>query len=537
MPESQPDETLLVIRCPSCGQRFKVGEKLNGRTVECGACEHRFRISDEVIVRGKKFYPGEKRDERLHHFQRVPMARSAPLVGVEAVRYAEPPDPAVYEPASPQRIIAGLAGVVWMALIALLLMFGARSGGALDGMVTANRMVMAGFAGLLGTGLLFYANPRARLKAVTIGLVFSAALVSLPLFFTTGSQPLAAAPKAPDLFAELTSEGEEPADEDVSPETAELRQRIGTEPLEEEIARLEAAGSERRAVGLWLRDMRERNRFLIREYILRSTGADPQSHFFPRDSGDYLLVITGIKMSIDEVARLAAPLGTVERVYGDLSVIEVKVDNQNFVEGPLEKLSDRDDPAFYDLNKRELESIDMGRVERAVKRLAEAEPKVYRSDITRRLLILLGMSEVAFKGDVCRALEVWSSGPGPAGEGALREANRLLSGEQEVPPEMVTLCIKEKTPGVAGLVHQLWEQNPNRWENHYRQLGPEAESALLRRFPTAEGMHRDSAVRLLGRVGGEASLPVLEAELNTTNPGLRVLLEKSLNSIRERLGE
>jgi len=69
-----PDDDLLLIRCPSCGQRFKVGDDLRERTVECGGCEHRFRIIDEVIVRGKKFYPGERKDQRLNRFHRVPLA-------------------------------------------------------------------------------------------------------------------------------------------------------------------------------------------------------------------------------------------------------------------------------------------------------------------------------------------------------------------------------------------------------------------------------------------------------------------------------
>ena len=62
------DDSLLLIRCPTCGQRFKVGEDLRERTVECGGCESRFRINDEVIVRGRKFYPGERKDPGFNRF-------------------------------------------------------------------------------------------------------------------------------------------------------------------------------------------------------------------------------------------------------------------------------------------------------------------------------------------------------------------------------------------------------------------------------------------------------------------------------------
>ena len=536
MSDPHPDTIQLVIRCPSCGQRFKVGDNLQGRTVECGACEHRFRITEDVIVRGKKFYPGEKHDGRLMHFQRVPMSVSPPLVGIEAARYAAPPDPAIYEPASPQRIIAGIAGVLAMVLMALLLIFGARSGGALDGMLTSRRMMMAGFTGLLGIVLLLYANPRARFKALMAGLMMGGSLLSLPLFFTAGSAPLGSsmAPQR-DLFEEALADEGTPESESGTPELDELRQTIGTKPLDEEIQRLAAANDDRRAVGLWLRDMREQNRFIIMDYILRTTGADPESHLFPRGRGDFLLVVTGTRMTIDEMARVAEPLGSVERVMRELAVVEVKVNNSNFIEGAVEKLTDRKDPAFYDLNKRELDSIDLGRAERAVKRLAEAEPKVYRSDITSRLLALLAMPDLKFKGDVCRALAVWSPEPGPAGEAALRQANLLLARDETVPPDMISLALKEKTPGLAPVIHQLWEKTPNQWEQAYRGLGAAAETALLRRLPTAESPHRDSAVRILGSVGGPDSLPVLQSMLPADNPELAVLVEKTIEAIRKRI--
>jgi hypothetical protein len=536
MPESKPDELLLLIRCPSCGQRFKVGEDLRGRTVECGGCEHRFRINDDVIVRGKKFYPGERRDARLERFHRVPLAVAPPIMGTQMVRYNEPPDPTTYEPAPPQRILAGFLGVCLMSLMALLLMFGARRGGMLDGMLTSNRLMMAGFTGLLGTVLLVYANPRGRGKAVAVGLLFSAGLVGLPFLFTTGSVPLAG---NPPVIAEPVDEPASDADKNGSKpgerdEVTELRQRIGTDPLVEENQRLQLAGSTNRAIGLWLRDMREQNRYLIREYIIRITGADPQSHFYPRGKGDFLMVVTGITMPIDEVAKLAAPLGSVERVHPEIDVIEVKVNNENFIEGPIEKLNDRASPAFYDLNKRELESIELTRAEKAVKRLAEAEPVVYRSDITSRLITLLGTPEVKFKGEICRALAVWAPEPGLASDAALREVRQMLDHGVTVPQEMVELVVRGKNPGVLPVIHELWERNPQQWESLYGEVGAPAEQALLDRFPTVEGPQLHSIVRLLGKVGGAASLPLLESALPDANPELRVLLEKSIRSIRER---
>lgn len=531
MPHSNPDDTLLLIRCPSCGQRFKVGEDLRGRTVECGGCEHRFRINDEVIVRGKKFYPGERRDPGLNRFQRVPLAIAHSPASMPEMRYSEPPSPVSFEPTPPQRIIAGIAGVAGMVLMALLLMFGSSRGGMLDGMETVNRLMMAGFTGLLGMVMLIYANPRARAKAFAFGLFMTAGLVALPFFFTVGSVPLAG----------LSDTETTPADapEIMTPkekEVSDIRNLIGTRPLDEELERMKTAGGGKHAYGLWLRDMRQHNRYLVRDYIQRTTGVDSPPIYYPRDKGDFLMVVVGTTVSLDALSKIASSLGPVEKVHADLSVVEVKVNNESFVEGPIEKLNDRNDPAFYDLNKRELESIDLARVSKAVKRLAEAEPKVYRSDINRKLLSLLSATWVDFKGDVCTALAVWAEKPGPAGEAALVEARNLVARKAAVPPEMITLIVKEKNAGVIPILDELWAKNPTRWESLYGDVGAPAEPALIKRFGSSEGFVRQSVVRLLGRVGGAESLPLLEAALNGADAELKVLIEQSIISIRKRQG-
>lgn len=519
-----------MIRCPSCGQRFKVAEDLRDRMVECGGCEHRFRINDTVIVRGRKFYPGERRDPSLSRFHRMPLAADAVAMNIESVRYAEPPDPTTFEPVGPQRIIAGMIGVALMIFMGLLLVFGASRSGLLEGVTTQNRLIMAGFTALLGSALLIHANPHTRIKAVLASLLMSGGLISLPLFFTAGSTPLGESVLlTPDILQESDVEDEEQS------VLEELRVRIGTEPLEIERKRLGGDDAALTALGIWLRDMREQNRFLIRDYILRATGAAPESHYYPRGNGDFLMVVTGISLTIDELAEVCRALGAVAKIHPDLPVIEVRVNNQNFVEGPIDKLNDSGDPEFYDLNKRELESIDLERVAKAVKRLAAAEPKIYRDDITRKLTQWLKSPGVDFKGDICSALMVWAEDLGPVAEIALAEALDLHSRKREIPKTMISLIVKERNEGVLPLLDELWLADLNEWEELYGNMGEAAEGHVLQHFAESEGGQLRSLVRLLGHVGREKSLGVMQGALEGADPELKVLLEKSIEAVTKRI--
>jgi hypothetical protein len=365
-----------------------------------------------------------------------------------------------------------------------------------------------------------------------VSVLLSAGLMVLPLVFTEGSTPLAE--EVVDVTEKPAASEMEEEKVPVDPELEELRTRIGTGPLEDEIARLADEKTGKHAVGLWLRDLPAQFRMLVMAYILRTTNAAPETHFFPRDHGDFLLVVTGIDKSVEEMALIGAKLGQVVQTYPELSVVEIRVNGESFVEGPIETLANRQDPAFFELNKRELECIDLGRVERAVERLADVEPKIYRADITRLLMALLEDTSVDFKGDVCRALEVWSAESGEASAAALKVAERLRKQNQEIPEEMIALIVHEQNVDVIPLLDGLWFENPAKWESLYTEVGRPAEAAILKRFPETDGALRHSAVRVLGRVGGEESLPVLESARNEADPELNVLIEKAVASIRER---
>jgi predicted Zn finger-like uncharacterized protein len=541
---STNDNAQLLIRCPSCGQRFRVGEDLRDRTVECGACEHRFRINDEVIMRSKKFYPGERTDALANRYHRVPITAPVPE-GLQTAQYADVADASAFEPVSPQRLIAGAMGAIAVVLMALLLYFGAKNGGALDGMPTVNRMAMAAFTAAVAAALFIYANPKTRRKAIIASVLCAGLLLSLPLFRTEGTEMLVWVGGGGDAPVKTRP----PKRDDKTDPIEQLRNLIGTDPLVKEAA-LAAKGSGKRVCGLWLRGLGDGDKLLVRDYLVRTVAADPTTHAYPRGPGEYLMVVTGLDKTLDVVTGLDITLDTLAKaieplsetgkmvIHREIDVIEVPVKAEYFQTIPIEKLADRGGPAFYELNRRELESIDLVRVKGAVERLAGAEPNVYRSDITRRLVGLLNEEGVDFKAQVCDALVRWGDDSERVGKAAETLLAKLDAAKATIPTELIALLVKEKRESIIPVLERLWLEDVSKWERYLVAMGPQIEATMIARFPELTPNFRFSAVNVLGKVGGRDSLELLKTTAREgAKPDLLVRIEAAEKAIRVRLGE
>lgn len=521
MDDPHGDTEKLSIRCPGCGQRFKVGMELRDRMVECGTCEHRFRVNDEVVVRTKKFYPGERRPTSLDTFSRVPKTVASAKANFQTVQYSNEPALPPVEAGSPLRLVLGFSAVAIALLIALLLIFGGSAGGVLYGTSQSKRLMLAGFSAVVTGALMIAANPRARRRAVVGALATAAGLLSLPFFFTDGT-----ATAGPVVTGD---EPLKPRVREVSPaetELEELKRQLTYDPMER------ALESDPHAVGLWLKGLRDYHRLQVRDYIIRNSGADPSSHLYPR-SGDYLMVVTGVNEDLSELGRLCERFGEVKRTIDPLRVIEVVVNNASFQEGPLEKLTDPANPAFYELNRRELESIDLERARLAVTRLAPAEPKLYRKDIARRMGELLREADEPLQEEIGKALPKWSE-PGDGSEDFARPVVEKASEHGDAPESLVAFLVLRQDKATIPHLDRLWAFEPNKWEEFYGRFGTAIEEPLLVRFKETTITQRMSAVRLLGKTGTARAVPVLEAALPDANPELRLLIERSLEAIRGR---
>ncbi|RYD22505.1 MAG: hypothetical protein EOP87_26960, partial [Verrucomicrobiaceae bacterium] len=308
---TSPDNNHLTIRCPSCSQKFKVGADLMGRMVECGGCEERFTVSDEVIQKGAKIYPGERNHHALEGFARV----DGPKIGVDAATpVPRGVEQGYFSPISrvgPARLAAGWAGALLILGVAGVL----QAGPALLDIPPASQGLIALGAGVTGLMLIVFANPRSRMRSAVIGGISAAILLSVPFVFSSKrstTSPESVKLEVPEVA--VPEEGSPPVEEGIE----QIRKRTGIAPLEKEIQRLAESGSNMRAYGVWLRDMSESNRIFVRDYMLRTAAASPSSVIYPRDNRDYLMVLTGLDKSIEEVAAIAGKIGRQPKIHPEL---------------------------------------------------------------------------------------------------------------------------------------------------------------------------------------------------------------------------
>jgi len=322
-------------------------------------------------------------------------------------------------------------------------------------------------------------------------------------------------------------------EEQVDPLTT-LRDRFSTKPLEAEQTRLEISGSDKNAYGIYLTNLQQRNIYTVRDYLIRDTMAGDSSHPYPRDKGDYLMVLTDVSMGISEVAKIAGRLGTTKESHPEIGIIVVSVDNEQFLDSPEDKLNNQKDPAFYTLNQRELVNLDLDRVKRAVERLANAEPSVYREDISGLLLELMEKPGIHFYDEIAKALLVWLQDPSKAGEMGLKALRGQVAAGEPASENLVVLLTKGKIEETIPSVHTLWLANPMTWERHYAEFGSVIERDVLAQINSENAPLRRSAINLLGRIGTEGSLSPLGQLLTSEDPEVRVLAERAIKAIKSR---
>ncbi|NNC88164.1 MAG: hypothetical protein HKN82_06850 [Akkermansiaceae bacterium] len=532
----------LRIQCPECSRNFRVSDELRGRTVECGACEHRFTVDEaSIVTRREKFYPGEHRKPGLEGFSTAGStgsgkSRPSAAVEFETAAYAQTPSSLDITPISPPQLVASAAGLIVLLLGIGLCLLGARDGGLLQDMEVRERTVLAFFIVIVGLILLFIGSHHRKKMALLAGGVLGAIMVALAVLL-----PVPRTVQEGEIVETPGGNGGTDAGPDVGAEKTitEIMQEVGYGPVKRAITTHTTAtyDGRQKVAALWVPAMEERFKYQIQKYLHRKTGTKERPSFYRRGDGG-LFVVEGVEVPLEEMALIVERFGRVENTYPDIRVIEIAVEGERLLEVNTElmsKLTDKEHPAFYVRNLAELDHIDIERVQEAASRLATAEPLRFRKEITQRLVDLLAEeAEADFKGVVTKALSVWSEeGDGAPLAVAQAAQDILLKGEQ-MPRSMLDF-LTARNPAVAvPIIEVLWKADPSSWEPFVAELGPDAEEMVASHLGDENRAVQQSAARILKRIGSSQSLPALQRALPAADDELKLMIQDAIQSIQER---
>ncbi|MDC0087929.1 zinc-ribbon domain-containing protein [Akkermansiaceae bacterium] len=522
----------MRIQCPKCRQRFDAPDELMGKTVECGSCEHQFKVSDDVVVAEKtKAYPGEKTSSAISEFEEFSEFKNIaePIEaskGFSQAHYSDNVNIAKLEPLKPQQILAILLGLGIFILVGASFLLAGREGGAMSDIGVLNRYILVGFSALLAGALLIYGMRKNRQLGIILALILGGGLVSLP-YFLPGDSVVESSSYFEGKEVSLDGEGSILKDEDDI--KREYLLEIGYSPIEQALE----IHPESEVIGVFFRGVNNLLSSKIATSIYEATDKLDHGILYERYENS-LLLLTKQKLSIQELAVICGEFGEVTKVSEELRIIDLTVE-----EGDIDKATSKaafkvSDISFFKENLSALKN--MSSVERlgAVRRLGSAEPAAYRNDIVAELLKQLPDSDVETQLAIVKTLKTWSK-PGEGAEEAVLSAAEAIYETGDLDLTTVEFLIERDVDGGEVILMNLWEKDPVVWSELFIKLGANAEKLLLPKISNMNSIQFSSACRILKKVGTFNCLSTLTSVLDTVDGQNEKTLKATIDEIKKRL--
>ena len=529
---STPDEQ-IQIRCTNCGQRFKVGNELYGRIVECGACENRFRVTEDTVIRNKKYYPKEKNQTTPITYARLSGDAFGNVPQQEFPSYEEMTANSNFDPTPFSRTLPGIIGGFIMALVLLLFVTSGKYAGILSGMSPDKRITLALFTAVICSGMIIYANPRSKIKAGIFALMGSILLLLAPIYIKSDSGKV---PKLRDpILVDDTPSLD--TDETNNESIEKIREDVGYTPMEKALAK---TINKKGVIGIWLRDTNDSNSLSVFDYLKLITKSDNTSQKYERvKNKSFLVVLIGSSLQLNQVALECQRVGEVLRTIPELNLIEVKVANSKFNERPDEVLNNPKHSAFYEMNLMELEGINQRRINSALKRLILAPPTQSRTDIVRRMNQLLTSTDHdELFSNLAHAIPHWSSGDDGSAEAMMQVVSARFANNKTIEPIAIRFLVSQKQPLILPILEQLWLKDPQKWEEIFILAGENAEPLILPHLADGSLMHKLSACRIASRIGTDQAVKKLNNLLSLPlDNETKTAFELTSRTIEERLSK
>ncbi|MDB4618261.1 hypothetical protein OAG53_01160 [Akkermansiaceae bacterium] len=534
------------IQCPACRRKFQAHGDLTGKTVECGACDHRFSVSSTHIIENrKKFYPGEQTNAGLDRFGSSHVRENVPVT-FQTASYTEQVSADAVQSASPGQSFAVFTGLSLIIGFTILFPLISGEGQALTDVDLFRRLTLGGFITLIGSTLIIYGAKNWRGRGILLSVLLSLGLIGLILILPVHLTPTGARDEL-QANEKSTSESTTQISSDEQSEEAEYLSKIGHSKVIEFIRRNtdedQGLDGRQRVVAIYAHPVTDSSYFPIESYLKRRLSLDsdvPIYRYKRNDGKDSLIVIAGIRINFDLVAEAAEQLGAVatlpNRRLIDLSV------NKSIFSAPspeeMRKLTENDHELFCISNLNEMDHPDLDRVTSAVQRLAKIPDGVkmrYKPKIASRLATLIATEQdEKLIEEAGAALIKWGKNDPAIVKNLTNSAITQLESGKSVPRSLVNFLIENKSDQSLLIVDQMWAKNPNRWSEQYVKLGAAGEDRLLYHLQSSPAQLKNNAVVLLKRIGTEKSVPLLKKSLRGTNDGFDISVQRAIDSIENR---
>lgn len=527
-----------------------MNDDLTGKTVECGACDHRFLVEEEsIFAERSKVYPGEnnKRDDGF--LSRLGRSHSTSEEGQEGGSPKGGGNPKVdaIMPAGAGQNIAVGAGIIFLFLYVLIFFLGTSDGGSFQDVGKAKRYILGAFVLLISGGLILLGAKNWRGRAFFLTLLLGAALFALILTRPIYTMPDVGLISDPELGS-TQSAAFNPVDQDG--DLRDLKARVGYQVIENSLASKSPLtlkfgnSASQHIVAIFIEDLASSQFHNLEKYFqieLKIPPTEAISRYSRNNEKDSLIVISGFQLDFDSVVQVCDPRLGRATTYPELRLIELELSalHESKIKDDLrDKLSNPAHPSFFIENLNALRALDPLRRKEAVKELAKIPPNVelrYGEEIIAEFIRLIRSdADSQLLSDMGRALSIWATDDSVVVDIVTEKVEEMMKSESDVPTSLIDFLVRANGEKAPLLIETLWVKNPEVWRSQCIALGVSTEERMLFYLEGPSIRLRKAATLVLGSTGTKKALQALSKYQNTSDSELRVLVERAIAAIKGR---
>lgn len=532
----------IQIKCSSCGQKFAVSESYKDRIVECGACDHRFKVAgDAILQQKKKFYPGERTQLNSDNFAKletdtVPQqAEANSNLGFQPALQHKNVGPGYAQPPSAKRSFAILVGAGLIILFIVIFIVGSSQNGMLENVDEQKRILLAAFIAILGCALII-GGFRHKIKGLAIALVLGGSLLALPFVF-----PVAQTPEVTDGddlgFANSIAVDEVKTKAESEKKIDAYKNDIGYRKV---ISRRENASNAKLIKAIVVRDIGSHTDTIC-DYLEEELNLESKPITYASERSlegrRVTLIILEHDVSTPDLVEITKKFGDpaeMNQMRTELDVIEVLVKEDRLTSTSTDILTDETNPLFFSGNYQELFNISRDRRLAAVQRLEKVKSSLgRRSDIADKLSKMINVKNQTISNEAIRALNKWTI-PEYKLDHKVKNYAEALADKGNLNTSVMEYLIEKKIPDISDILAKQWLNSNGHliWDDLIKQAGPQGELAIIKALPQADSAHLKAASSVLMKIGTTKSLPALSATLNRADKEDAKYLKATIDEIK-----